>query len=125
MATTRRLFGGGSDTAENLLEQTPPGLAYALSRVFSRHPLQGLGLVGEVAGRAASGMSEPAAKAIGDVLLSNEPDKIRSLADLFKTAQRRATQPSIAPAVAAAGFGAPRQGRHNYSLMQDRSYSVR
>lgn len=115
MAGTRRLVNGGSDTVENLLEQPPPGIGQAIGLAASGHPVRGAGMGFEVLRRAVSGLREEGAKAIGDALLSNDPAKIRSLADLFANAQQIANQPTTMPAVLAAAFGAPRQRSNSRS----------
>ncbi len=109
MAATRRLIAGGSDTVENLLDQPPAGLLYGLGQIASGHPIRGASALGPVVSRAAQGLNERGTNAVGDFLMSNDPAKIGSLADMFRLAQDRAGRPSIGPTVFNAAVNAPRQ----------------
>jgi hypothetical protein len=109
MAGTRRMMAGGSDTAENLIDQAPPGLMQGLGLVLSGHPIRGAGQLGEVIRRAGSGVNERSARTIGDYLSSNDPTTIRELADLFMQTQAREAAPSVAGPTISAAFNAPRQ----------------
>lgn len=108
MAATRRLMSGGSDTAENFLDQGEPAMI-GPTLIGTGHVVAGLRTLGDFLARKSARLNERGASAVGNVLMSNDPEKIRSIADLFANAQRIASQPSISPAVAAAGFGVPRQ----------------
>lgn len=61
--------------------------------------------------RTASGMNENVARQVGDYLMSTDPNRIRSIAEMFADAQARAATPSLAPALADAALNAPRQRR--------------
>jgi hypothetical protein len=109
MSGTRRAMAGGSDTAENLGDQAPPGLLQALGLVATGHPIRGAGMLGEVVSRGARGLNEDSAREVGRYLMSNQPDTVRALADLFATSQAASRAPSISSPLFSAATEAPRQ----------------
>jgi hypothetical protein len=119
MSATRRAMAGGSDTAENLVDQAPPGLLHGLGLTAIGNLKRGVPMIAEALRRAGSGVNERSARTIGDYLMSNNPDTVRGLTDLFNTSQAASRAPSDAVAMLSAALNAPRQrsdrnpnGRH-------------
>lgn len=109
MLRTNRAIAGGSDTAGNILDQNDAVNGGVLTALLSGRPMVALGRGAEGLSRRAAGMNEDVAKRVGDILLSNDPNKIQGLADLFYRTQQSATAPSIGPTIINAGVNAPRQ----------------
>lgn len=109
MVRTQRTLSGGSDTAENLSDAADTANSGVLTALLSNRPFVAAGRGMEALSRRAAGINEDVAKRLGDILLSNDPAKIESLADLFRKVQQAQNAPSIAPSVINAGVNAPRQ----------------
>lgn len=115
MVRSSRTMLNGSSTAENLIDEaTLNNNGGAMAALLSGQPLRALGLAAGTAmgkiGRATSGISEKGANAIGEFLLSSDPEKVRGLAELYQQMLARQTAPSITPAVIDAGFNSARTG---------------
>lgn len=115
MVRAGRTMLGGSSTYENALDGADNVSGGALASLFTGNITNAIGkgagyLLGGLARRAA-GMSEGAANTAGDYLMSNDPNKIRSLADLFAEYMAARNAPSLAPSAIAAGMNAPRDGQ--------------
>ncbi|WP_139198844.1 hypothetical protein [Xaviernesmea oryzae] len=115
MVRAGRALTGGSSTYENLVDGQAVGDAgSALTALLSGNIMRAAGLAGGHAlgalSRAATGMNEETATHVGQRLLSNDPQEIRSLADLFRQVQDHVHAPSLTPAVGSAGLNAPRTG---------------
>lgn len=109
MAATRRMMAGGSDTAENLVDQAPASLLNGLGLTLTGQWRRGPAMLAEAIGNAGRGMNENTAREIGDYLATADPARIRSLQQLFEASQQRAMESSAAPAMISAFFNAPRQ----------------
>ena len=119
MAKTRNVIKGGSDTAENLSDASQMADTGFWSALFSGRPMVAGGRMLEGAARMAAGMNEDTARFIGEALMTNDTQKILSLADMFAKAQQRAAQPITATTKTITGATAPLQGKGRSKERQD------
>lgn len=108
MAATRRQMMSGSDTAENLGEQGDAAVRTIGAAASGGTVGFARSLVDTIM-RGARGMNEESARAVGNYLMSNDPNTIRSIADLYMQQQARETAPAITAPLIAAAVNAPRQ----------------
>lgn len=116
MVRSSRTMLQGSNTFENFADDAVLGNeGGALAALLTGQPLRALGLAAGTAmgkiGQRASGLSDAGAKVVGDYLMSSDPEKVRSLADMYRRALEAEAAPSVVPSIVNSIFNAPRTGR--------------
>jgi hypothetical protein len=109
MARVRNIVTGGSPTEENMADRVASDSGSLLSALLRGNPAQATGRGVELFLRTGQGLTPTTAQHVVDTLLSNDPQRIGALAELFDAMQRQATAPSLAPSMLISGTQIPRQ----------------